>query len=293
MRDDFAVLILTHGRAHEQKTYTALRKQGYTGKCYFVLDNMDEQADEYKSIYGEENVLIFDKEEAWQKTDTFFNKKNLLAVVFARNASFQLAKNVGLKWFVNCDDDIENFSLKVPIKGKLITKNISQFDHVLESMIGFMEATSSDCLGISEEGCFVGGVNESVKKGLQWSCTHWFLMNVNSPLRFRGQYLEDMLFSIETEKMAKLVYSTMLVSQRLPSLKAVKKQEGGMHETYKADGGANNYVAMFSCVIANPDCFKIKRSSDGTWKRSMRQDAFRAKIINEKYKKISGGTKDA
>lgn len=47
MRDDFAVMILTHGRADRVYTLSSLRKGGYTGKVFLVLDNEDDQHDEY------------------------------------------------------------------------------------------------------------------------------------------------------------------------------------------------------------------------------------------------------
>ena len=39
MRDDFAVFILTHGRARQQKTLATLKKCGYTGKLFLVIDD--------------------------------------------------------------------------------------------------------------------------------------------------------------------------------------------------------------------------------------------------------------
>ena len=37
MNDDFAILILTHGRADNVMTTKALEKSGYTGKIYYVI----------------------------------------------------------------------------------------------------------------------------------------------------------------------------------------------------------------------------------------------------------------
>lgn len=48
MRDDFCVFILTHGRANNVITMDTLKKCGYTGKCYIVIDNEDDQEAEYK-----------------------------------------------------------------------------------------------------------------------------------------------------------------------------------------------------------------------------------------------------
>ena len=44
MRNDFAILILTHGRPDNIKTLSSLKRAGYTGKYYIVIDNEDEKA---------------------------------------------------------------------------------------------------------------------------------------------------------------------------------------------------------------------------------------------------------
>lgn len=56
MRDDFAVFILTHGRADTVLTKKALDAQGYTGKIYYVVDNEDDQIERYKANFGAESV---------------------------------------------------------------------------------------------------------------------------------------------------------------------------------------------------------------------------------------------
>lgn len=44
---DFAVFILTHGRADSVFTYKTLKKCGYTGLVYFIVDNEDKMIDQY------------------------------------------------------------------------------------------------------------------------------------------------------------------------------------------------------------------------------------------------------
>lgn len=48
MRSDFAVFILTHGRADNVATMGALKKGGYTGKWYMIIDDEDETAEQYR-----------------------------------------------------------------------------------------------------------------------------------------------------------------------------------------------------------------------------------------------------
>ena len=50
MRDDFAVFILTHGRAKQQKTVKTLKRCGYTGRLYLIVDDEDKELDEYMLI---------------------------------------------------------------------------------------------------------------------------------------------------------------------------------------------------------------------------------------------------
>lgn len=41
MRDDFCAFILTHGRPGKVLTYRTLRRAGYTGKIFIVVDDED------------------------------------------------------------------------------------------------------------------------------------------------------------------------------------------------------------------------------------------------------------
>ena len=61
VRDDFAILILSHGRPTSMKCISALRKVGYTGKYYIIIDNEDETAEQYYDLYGKDRVIMFDK----------------------------------------------------------------------------------------------------------------------------------------------------------------------------------------------------------------------------------------
>ena len=50
MRDDFCAFILTHGRPDNVKTLKTLEKAGYTGKVYIVIDDEDDNEQEYRKI---------------------------------------------------------------------------------------------------------------------------------------------------------------------------------------------------------------------------------------------------
>lgn len=92
---DCVVFIMTHGRADRVYTFDSLRKHGYTGPIYLVIDTDDEQGEEYIKRYGRDRVLIFDKKEEEALMDTGDIEGSMKCVVFARNVCFRFAKNLG------------------------------------------------------------------------------------------------------------------------------------------------------------------------------------------------------
>src|SRR5574344_1754447 len=99
MRSDFAIFILSHGRADKVLTISTLREKcGYVGKIYIIIDNEDEQADRYRELYGD-MVIQFDKSRAAEITDTADLVQDHLSVVYARNMCFSIAKDLGLTYF--------------------------------------------------------------------------------------------------------------------------------------------------------------------------------------------------
>ena len=53
---EFAVFILSHGRADTISTYRALRDGGYTGRTYVVIDNEDDQEEVYRQKFGDDII---------------------------------------------------------------------------------------------------------------------------------------------------------------------------------------------------------------------------------------------
>ena len=111
MRDDFAIFILTHGRPYNVVTNKTLEKCGNTNRVYYVIDNEDKYADRYYWNFGKENVIIFDKKSKAKEFDTMdiLEGRDRRAIVYARNACFDIAKSLNLKYFLELDDDYTTF----------------------------------------------------------------------------------------------------------------------------------------------------------------------------------------
>ena len=83
MNDKFAIFILTHGRSNNVVTYKTLKSQGYTGQIILLIDDEDQEASNYKKIYGDQ-VHIFNKQAAIDMTDSGDNFQKRNSVVYAR-----------------------------------------------------------------------------------------------------------------------------------------------------------------------------------------------------------------
>lgn len=140
MRDDFAVFILTHGRPDNIRTYKTLVNQGYTGKMFFILDNEDETICKYIENYGKDRVIIFDKAEIAKKVDTPDLSEDKRTIVYARNACFDIAKKLNIRYFLQLDDDYSFVHHRFEKDGQL----------------------SSNFCDVNKPFSFVGRINEDV-----------------------------------------------------------------------------------------------------------------------------------
>lgn len=193
MRNDFVALILTHGRADNVKTYDSLRKHGYTGRIVLVIDNEDDQADEYYSIYGKEDVVMFNKAEKAKVCDVGdnFGKRNV--VLFARNSCHEIARQLGYRYFIELDDDYASFSFRHDSQWVFREKNTYQLDGVFEMMVWFLqrdERIKAVCM--TQHGDYVGGAGGSFGDiKLHRKAMNAFVCDVERPFQFYGYLNED------------------------------------------------------------------------------------------------------
>ena len=103
MRHNFCAMILTHGRADSVITEPSLRRSGYTGPIYFLIDDEDRQGDAYRKKYGD-RVISFSKKAIHNELDRGDNLPQMNIVLHARNACFDVVKKLGYDYFILLDD---------------------------------------------------------------------------------------------------------------------------------------------------------------------------------------------
>lgn len=255
--DNFAVFILSHGRADNIKTLKALKKGNYTGKWYIVIDNEDNQAKEYYKRYGKENVIMFDKLKISKIFDVGDNFTERRTVVYARNACFEIAKKLGLKYFLELDDDYSQFSYRVIRNNKFVKINCKQLDKIFSSMINFLDVSGAITVAMAQGGDFIGGKdNGNYKKGLLRKAMNTFFCSTDRFFQFVGRVNEDVNTYVINAIKGSLLFTVTRISINQATTQA---QCGGMTEQYVNSG---TYLKSFYSVMYAPSCVSIHLMGD-------------------------------
>lgn len=292
MREDFCVFILTHGRPDRVHTYDTLMKAGYTGKVYIVIDDEDKTADGYRERF-DDKVLQFNKTEWAEKTDEGDNFQHRKAIVYARNACWDLAKQVGCRYFCQMDDDYTDFIIRHDSRGNYVSGMIRRnIDDVINAMRDFCEASKSSAVAMSQGGDHIGGGGTEEHKGGQHSpclrrkCMNSWFCDTEMPFVFFGHMNEDVSAYVTYGHRGQLFFT---IIQAQLNQKPTQTTCGGMSDAYLESG---TYVKSFYTVMANPSCVQIgamgdPRAVNGAIRIHHKINWHKAvpKIIDEKHRK--------
>lgn len=282
MKSNFAVFILSHGRADNVLTINTLRKIGYTGKIYIIIDNEDDQAEKYKKLKDVEDVIIFDKEKEMEFTDTADNYKDHRLVVYARNKCHDIAKDLGLEYFLELDDDYTGFGIRYDNNGKLSRKSITQADRLFEDMIEFLEKSNALTVTFAQGGDYIAGIGSKVwQDRLSRKAMNCFFCKTDRPFKFSGSTNEDVNAYITYGNRGELMFT---IADICMDQLQTQSNSGGLTDIYLDNG---TYVKSFYSVIHQPQCVRI--STMGNKFRRIHHKILwehcTPKIINQKYKK--------
>lgn len=243
----FAMFVLSHGRPKYKKTFECLCKSGYTGNIVFIVDDQDESVDGYIHEYGFENVYVFNKEEYARRTDSMNNFNDRKAAVFARNACWDIAKDLGYDYFCVMDDDTLSFAHKTKEKERISKK----FDDVCKYFVTFLVNTPCLSVSFAQGGDFIGGYNPEVRNYKRKCMNSWFCMT-NRPFKYYGTMNDDLNGCIVNGIRGGVfltIYSYML-HQPL-----TQQNNGGVSDAYSKYG---TYVKSFYSVMLAPSFVKIR-----------------------------------
>ena len=247
---DFAVFILSHGRADTITTYKALRNGGYTGRTYVVIDNEDDQEDLYRQKFGDD-IIQFDKRDYLEKTDLGDLDTDRRIGVFARNFIQDEAKRLGYKFHLQLDDDVHGFTYRFAQGKVLRALHCSHLDEVFSGMVEYMKETPITSLSFALSAYNMGGVDGSIKEGMTRKTMTTFLMRADDVQYFHMRMNDDITTSLINGMRGRLYYSYLPIEVEVDKTQV---KAGGMTDIYQKNG---TYRKSFYSVMCCPSCVKV------------------------------------
>lgn len=251
--DSFAAFILSHGRPNNVKTYDSLRKSGYTGKIYLLVDDLDKTQDEYIKNFGDQ-VILFSKEEVKKTFDVGDNFNDMRTPLYARNANFEIAERLGLNYFLQLDDDYGQFQYRFNEKFDYVYKPVCDLDGIIEATLKFLEDSGSHCIAFAQGGDFIGGSQNTWAEKLLLSrkSMNSFFCSTKRPFKFVGTLNDDVNTYVTNGRIGRLFFTMNQVSLVQTQTQA---NPGGLTDLYLHMG---TYNKSFYSVMMQPSSVKVR-----------------------------------
>jgi len=272
---DFVVFILTHRRPDNVITLKTLKKCGYTGKIYLVIDNEDKTASKYIENFGIENVKIFDKKYYADNVDEGNNFDERRTITHARNACFDIAEEIGITYFIQLDDDYTSFIFRFKETGYYVVKNIEQ---IFISFVKFLKLTPVKSIAFSQGGDHIGGfVGIKMKR----KCMNSFICSTKKRFQFVGAMNEDVNTYTTLGSRGDLFFTFTPIQLKQ---KQTQVQSGGITDMYLKYG---TYCKAFTTVMMMPSSVKINKMGNKNMRihHSINWNNTVPKILCKKHKK--------
>jgi hypothetical protein len=249
--NNFAAMILTHGRPDRVDTFKTLRRCGYTGRIVIVVDNEDKKLEEYKALFGDQ-VYVFDKKAVAGTIDEGDNFNDRRAIIYARNASFKIAEELGIKYFIQLDDDYNDFRHKMDANNRFIDRSwMRNMDAVLDVLLDYYISIPALSIAMAQGGDFVGGMEGTSWRKPRRKCMNSFICSTDRPFKFFGRINEDVNTYTNLGSRGGLFMTIVKVALQQ---KQTQTNAGGMTELYRDSG---TYVKTFYSVMYQPSSVKV------------------------------------
>ena len=282
MNKDLAVFIMVHGRPERMWTYNTLRKHGYTGKIYLVADDLDDTRSQYKEIYNEE-LVVFNKKEAYKKMDSGDNTGDLRSTLFSANTIFDLAKERDIKYFFIMCDDYTDFEYRHDADLRYGGWIVKSLDKVFNALLQYYKSINAKTIAFAQSGDFMGGKNSQLARQLKMKrkAMNTFLCSTERPFKFLGRMNEDVTTYVNLGSKGDLFLTIPNISIYQ---KPTTKEAGGLTDLYLEFG---TYIKSFFSVMYNPSSVKISQIgyTNKRLHHQVRWNNAVPKILNEKYRK--------
>ena len=240
------------GRADNVKTLDILLKSGYTGNWYIICDNEDKELDKYYKNFSKEHIIVFNKKKKAEECDTFDNIDKRNTVLFARNSCHEIAKSLGLTYFLELDDDYNAFRSRYFDGKKLGSIRVGNMDSIINEMLEFLEVSGAYSVAFSQSGDFITGENSNIwKKKIMRKAMNAFFCKTDRPFQFVGRMNDDVNTYVSLGAKGNLFFT---VADIVLNQAQTQKNSGGLTEMYLELG---TYNKSFYTVLCQPSSVYI------------------------------------
>lgn len=282
LRHDFCVFIISYGRAKNVKTLTTLKRAKYTGQFFIIDSDDDDELAEYQQLYGRK-LHVFNKLEEAKSFDMMDNRQKASAsIVYARNYCFKLANKLGYRYFLELDDDYNEFSFRYVKDNDLKCKKITNIEPVFEATLQMLDDTDALTIAWSQGGDLIGGIHGSnYKKRLLRKAMNSFFIDTRKPFKFLGRINEDVNMYCDLGSRGRKIFQ---VTDVMINQGSTQSADNGMTSLYLDYG---TYLKSFYSVMIQPSFVKLNKMGIENFRIHHNVDWNCAvpKIINQKYKK--------
>lgn len=277
MENNFAVFILTHGRPDNVKTLSTLKKCGYTGRIYFIVDNEDKTIDKYISNFGIDKVKVFDKKAMADQVDEGNNFDERRTITHARNACFEIAKEIGITYFIQLDDDYSMFKFR--FENKLgYEAQIKNINKIFDIFIEFFKKSNVHSIAFSQGGDHIGGFTETK---LKRKCMNSFFCSIERPFQFIGAMNEDVntYTTLASRGILFFTYTSIQLDQA-----PTQSNKSGITDMYLKYG---TYCKAFTTVMMHPSGARVTmmQTTNVRIHHLIKWNNTTPMILDEKYRK--------
>ena len=277
MRKDFACVVISHGRP-ECGTVSVLRKCGYTGKIYIVVDDEDETLPDYVERYGND-VHVFHKEENFDTGDLGGSKG---IATFARNECRKVAVKNDLSYYFMLDDDLKSISFRYNDNGHLRGGNAREIDKLFDGICTYFDETPVQCIGFGNAVDYIGGVPTFENGKANRTVMNSFFLRTSNKIKWRSRNSDDIITVVdEAQKGPGFRFTPVMNKFDVWIPKRTSNASGGSISMYNDEG---SYKLRFYAVMFHPDCISIRQTESGYDNLTRTNNAY-PKIISGRYKK--------
>ena len=277
-----AVFICTHGRPDTQHTLHLLRKSGYTGKIYLVLDDEDETYNSYHQNFNYcDDICQFNKQFYIDKSDTGTNENQRKCILYAKNFCEDMAQDMKLDAFVIADDDILNFRFRYPEDDSLKSQKVlTTMDDVMDAYYQAMIDCNMVATGFGFTQFYFSGTESFGNENMQkYRVPYNFVFrNAKHKVDWMSWFGEDIITAVYYGRIGQLWTALPYVQQEIVALASAS---GGMKDTY--DGNSSARLAMQNIMYLPAELKTFYYQ--GKFMASIKRDKAFPKLISSSFKK--------